>query len=521
MAVRLSTACFAADAITPSADGDRRISPQLSDKFETFAVIDIGSNSIRLVIFDITGGYPHPLFNERVFCALGAGVGATGALPEDAMKRALKSIVRFSSVAQKSGVGRLEAFATSAVRDATNGDELLAAIHSETGCRVNVIDGETEARLSTLALQRGLKVDDGIIADLGGGSLELAALRGGKIRKIDSLPLGTMRLQAKASGELEKMSAILAKTLDNLSWIGAYQGKTLYPIGGAWRAFARLIMRETDYPLEIIHGYSVPIALATETATTLTGLSKRSLSRLDSVVRQRRSSIPLAGLMLRELINRFGPADIRFSAVGVREGYVYDRMPGGTIADDPLTSAATAMAKREGRFGDTSTDILDWLAPVVSRRNQSRRRLQYAVCALSDIAWREHPDYRASYAFDRALQYPFFGITHTERAFIALAVYIRYGGKPDDPRVARIGALLSKRAIRRAETLGYGARLAYRVSAGSPEMLRLSRLTVKNERLSLVLPGGGNAPERSRVERSFERLCASRKIKKGSITAGK
>lgn len=456
-----------------------------------------------------------------MFCGLGTGLGETGALPEDAMDRAVAAIVRFSRLARNSGVDRLEAFATSAVRDASNGGELIAAIHSMTGCSVTVLDGQNEALLSAQALQRGLHVEDGIVADLGGGSLELAALKHGEVNQMISLPLGTMRLRARFSGDLGKMRKEIAAALDDVGWLGKYAGKTLFPIGGAWRAFARLKIKDSDYPLDIIHGYTIPVDAAVETAAVLTGLSKQSLMGLESVVRQRRLSMPLTGLLLKELIGRTKPATVTFSAVGVREGYVYGHMPADQVADDPLIAAASAFSEREGRFRDTAEPLLEWLSPVLSAENRRRRRLQFAVCALSDIAWRDHPDYRASFAFDRTIEYPFFGIDHTERAFIALAVYLRYGGKLTDARVAHIGSLLSKRAIRRAETLGVGLRLAYRISAGNPELLDQARLQIKNNQLSLVLPGGGAAPTRDRVKRSFERLCQARKIKMGSVTEAK
>lgn len=437
------------------------------------------------------------------------------------MDRAIAAIVRFSRLALNNGVDRLEAFATSAVRDATNGSELVEAIHSMTGCTVRILDGENEALLSAQALQRGLHVEDGIIADLGGGSLELAALRHGKVSQMVSLPLGTMRLQARLSGDMAKMNKEICAALDDVDWLDKFAGKTLFPIGGAWRAFARLKIKDSDYPLDIIHGYTIPAEDATETAKLLTGLSKQSLSGLESVVRQRRMSMPLTGLLLKELIERTNPTTVTFSAVGVREGYVYEHMAADQVAADPLIAAASAFSEREGRFRDTADSLLQWLSPVLSAENRRRRRLQFAVCALSDIAWRDHPDYRASFAFDRTIEYPFFGIDHTERAFIALAVYLRYGGKSSDARVAHIGSLLSKRAIRRAETLGFGLRLAYRISAGNPDLLEQARLEIKKEQLSLVLPGGGAAPTHERVRRSFERLCHARKIKMGPITEAK
>ena len=437
------------------------------------------------------------------------------------MDHAVTAIVRFCRLARSNGVSRLEAFATSAVRDASNGGEMISAIHSMTGVEVSILDGQMEAQLSADALRRGLYIENGIIADLGGGSLELAVLRDGKTREMISLPLGTVRLQSRLKGDMKKMRETIAAELDSVKWLGDHAGNGLFPIGGAWRAFARLKIQDSDYPLDIIHGYTVQTASALETASLLTGFSKQSLMGLDSVVSQRRLSLPLAGLLLKELIDRSRPGEITFSAVGAREGYVYQHMAPDRVADDPLVAAAAAFALRDGRFGNAAEGLLQWLSPVVPTGNRRRRRLQFAVCAISDMAWREHPDYRASFAFDRTIQYPFFGITHTERAFLALAVYLRYGGKSADARVAHIGSLLSKRAIRRAETLGYGLRLAYRISGGNPDFLDQSELVIKNERLSLNLPGGGSAPGHERVKRTFERLCQSCRIKIGSITTPK
>mgnify|MGYP003674768660 CR=1 FL=1 len=211
------------------------------------------------------------------------------------MDHAVTAIVRFCRLARSNGVSRLEAFATSAVRDASNGGEMISAIHSMTGVEVRILDGQMEAQLSADALRRGLYIENGIIADLGGGSLELAVLRDGKTRDMISLPLGTVRLQSRLKGDMKKMRETIAAELDSVKWLGDHAGNGLFPIGGAWRAFARLKIQDSDYPLDIIHGYTVQTASALETASLLTGFSKQSLMGLDSVVSQRRICIPAHG----------------------------------------------------------------------------------------------------------------------------------------------------------------------------------------------------------------------------------
>lgn len=484
----------------------------------SFAVIDIGSNSIRLVIFDVSAGYPHPRYNERVFCALGSDVGTAGRLPRDSIDAALSSIVRFVEVVNRSGTDRLKAFATSAVRDAENGRALVSAVRERTGCEVDVVEGDDEARLSAKGVLHGLHARDGIVADLGGGSLELARLRDGDICEAVSIPIGTMRLMAKSMGDLGSMAREVAFRLDKLHWLESCPKRTLYPIGGAWRAFARLRIAESGYPLKIIHGYTVPAPAAREMAQLLAGLGERSLARMTDIAAKRRPTMPLTGLIMRELIDRMRPGEVTFSATGIREGYTYACLPEDAVARDPLIAGADALAARENHSGDATSALMAWMAPLLPPEKPARERLQRAVCALSNMAWREHPDYRAAYAFERSIQHPFLGIAHGDRAFIGVSLYLRYGGKLEDARIAPYLELLSKRAVRRAAVLGHALRLGYLISGGSPELLRQAGLEVHKGKISMQLPGNGAAPDPGRVEREFERLCAAHRHRVGAVT---
>lgn len=481
--------------------------------------MDIGSNSIRLVIFDVSAGYPHPVYNERVFCAMGAGVGKHGALPDDTIDDALTSIVRFARIAQEADAGPLYVFATSAVRDATNGSALTSAVLSQTGAEVHVISGKDEARLSANAVRYGLNLQDGLVADLGGGSLELALLKKGSVAEAASVPLGIVRLTARMDGDPTRMRDEIHREIDGISWLKQMRGLTLVPLGGAFRAFARLNIAESRHPLNIIHGYTVAPAVMRDRIDLLADMSARSLSTLGGVPSRRRASLPLASTILENLLTQAVPSAVTFAAVGVREGYVFSQMSTKEIAKDPLTSGAREIARRDSRYGDSTDAFMKWSAPLMPRKKTTRTRLQEAVCALADMAWREHPDYRAAYAFDRSIQFPFLGISHTERAFIALALYLRYGGRSDDETVTPYRPLLSKRAIRRAEVLGLALRLAYRISSGNPSLLIQSSVSAKDGKLTVLVPPNGAAPHASRIQTTVKRLCAARGMKQCSVRA--
>lgn len=452
---------------------------------------------------------------------MGAGVGKHGALPDGTIDDALTAIVRFARIVQEADAGPLYVFATSAVRDATNGSALTAAVLSQTGAEVDVISGKDEARLSANAVRCGLNLQDGLVADLGGGSLELALLKRGQITEAASLPLGIVRLTARMDGDAGRMRDEIDREIGGIPWLKQARGLALVPLGGAFRAFARLNIAESRHPLSIIHGYTVAPTVIRDRIDLLTGMSSRSLSTLGGVPSRRRASLPLTSMILETLLQRTMPSAATFAAVGVREGYVFSQMSAKETANDPLTSGAREFARRESRYGDTSDAFMKWIAPLMSPRKSARTRLQQAVCALSDMAWREHPDYRAAYAFDRSIQFPFLGISHTERAFIALALYLRYGGKPEDGTASAYRPLLSKRAVRRAEVLGLALRLAYRISSGNPSLLMQSSLSAKDGKLSVLLPPNGAAPHDSRIQTTVKRLCAVRGMKPGPVRAAR
>ena len=490
------------------------------DRRPRCAVIDIGSNSVRLVIFDISEGYPHPLYNERVVCALGTGVGRSGTLPDDAMNTALVAIVRFVHLAEAAGVTTPGIFATAAVRDASNGKIFLNRVRKETGCPARILGGEEEAELAAQGVLFGLRVRNGVVADLGGGSLELAQIRKGGVRKLSSLPIGTMRLAASTRGNMRDMAKEIDTQLDRAEWLVKAPGGTLLTVGGAWRAFARLHISETGYPLSILHGYMIKPEAAYSTAQALAALDEEKLVELPDVVARRRETIPLTGLIMVKLMDRMKPRQVTVAGIGVREGYVCADMDEKQVTRDPLISGARGLARREGRYGDTADAFMEWLEPLFPAEKKERLRLRRAACALSDISWREHPDHRAAYAFERSIQHPFLGITHSERVFLALSLFTRYGGKANDSRVTGYSGLLSRRMIRRAQIIGHALQLGHRISAGNPEILARTSLRSRDNRLSIRLPGDGIAPHMSRIERSFKRLCEARQQRPGPVIVG-
>ena len=483
------------------------------------AVIDIGSNSIRLVVFDALRRVPSPVFNEKVICGLGRGLNSSGRLSKDGVEQAIRNLDRFTHLARAMAVEQTHMIATAAAREAENGEEFIALVEETCGHKVRILSGREEARISALGVVSGYPEADGIMGDLGGGSLELVALNDGALGESVTLGLGPLRLMDLAKDNLDKAKSEIDKQLSKLSWLEQGKGRTFYPVGGAWRSLARVDMGQHDYPLPVINGYTMRRGQAQELLKILSRQSRRSLARMPGITRRRLDAIPYAALVLERLLSLSRPERLVWSSFGLREGYLFDQLSPEHQAEDPLLAVVSDVAMREGRFGDFAQEIAHWTAPLFADEDAHQGRLREAACYLSDFAWREHPDYRAIHAVQRVLHFPFAGADHTSRALLALAVYIRYGGASEDPAAAVPLSLLGNKMRRRARVLGLAMRLAFTLSAGTRDMLAKTAIRLDKEGvLRLTLPDDGSVPIGEAVERRFNPLIEAIGAKKGEIS---
>ncbi|HEY9548325.1 MAG TPA: Ppx/GppA family phosphatase [Kiloniellaceae bacterium] len=480
---------------------------QGSARDQRVAVVDIGSNSIRLVVFDGLKRAPVMVFNEKVLCGLGRGLAASGRLSPEGVALAVPNLVRFTALARAMGVGRIDLIATAAVREASDGVAFRETVERLCGHPVRVLGGIEEAELSALGVIAGNPSADGIMGDLGGGSLELVELNGGKLGRSTTLPLAPLRLIESCGDDRQKARRTIDKTLATVDWLGEGRGRAFYPVGGTWRNLARLHIQQHRYPLHAIHGHTIPYEDARGLTRLISRLGRASLSGIQQVSRRRRETLPMGSLVLSRLLQRMQCARVTFSTYGLREGYLYHQLPAAVQAEDPLLSAAAEIAEREARFGGLGESLMTWCDALFPDEDEEERRLRLAACHLSDLTWREHPDFRAIQALRSILQYPLVGIDHPGRAFIAYTVFLRYGESPTAKEAAQAAALLDDRRRSRAILLGAALRLSYRVSAATRWVLDHSALKVDGGVLELKLPDDGSVPEGEAVQRRLKALA--------------
>jgi exopolyphosphatase/guanosine-5'-triphosphate,3'-diphosphate pyrophosphatase len=485
---------------------------------ERIGVIDLGSNSLRLVVFERLGAAVFPLFNEKVMCGLGRGIASTGRLSPDGVALALANLRRFVAFARAIGVDHLAVLATAAVRDASDGRAFAGEVERQCHVEVKIIDGGEEARLSAAGVLAGIPGADGLVADLGGGSIELIRVRPsptsvdggnpGQIGEGISLPLGPLRLAELGDGAKAACEAI-DRGLTAAPILRWAAGKNLYLVGGAARAIARLHMEHTQYPLHIIHRYTVSRREAETFLDMIGRLSRKSLERITTVSRKRLEVVPLAAIVLRKLITTAAPQRVVFSALGLREGYAYGLIPVEDLGADPLIAAYMAVGRRQSRFQLDGDSLQRWTAPLFPNLSEADTARHRAACWLSDLAWSEHPDYRAKQAFTRSLTLPFAGSTHADRVFVATALHARYGGPADDPVKGPTRRLLDDRATQEARTLGAALRLAYTLCAGTIELLFELQLRRAGDIVVLEMPQESSLFLGETVQRRLDAVARS------------
>jgi len=454
------------------------------------AVVDIGSNSIRLVAYEGLTRSPTPIFNEKVLCGLGRGIAKTGQLPEEGVRLALRSLERFRALIDLMGIVDVRVLATAAARDAKNGRDFLRDAEAAIGASVELISGQREATLSAMGVLSGFHKADGIVGDLGGGSLELIDIDGHRLGKGASVKLGGLALMDASGGSIRKAAKLVAKEFSNLQLSG--KRRAFYAVGGTWRSLARLHMRQVGYPLNVMHAYSVAAREAIDFCRMVQRVEPETMQSIETVSAARRPLLALGALVLEHALTASGCDRVVFSAMGVREGLLHELLGDDERKRDPLIAAASELNILRSRSPRHGEELADWtdalMASTGMEDTNEDARLRRAACLVADIGWRAHPDYRGEQSLNIISHAAFGGIDHPGRAFVALSVFYRHVGLSDDELSPRLRELASTRLHERARILGAAMRVAYIVSASTPGVLPRTPLARDGKCLALTLP---------------------------------
>jgi exopolyphosphatase/guanosine-5'-triphosphate,3'-diphosphate pyrophosphatase len=475
------------------------------------AIIDIGSNSVRLVAYEGLTRAPMPLYNEKVMCGLGRHVATTGRLDDEAVARALKALARFRVLCDTMNVGEVGVLATAAARDAANGQAFLEAASDACGYEIELLSGSREAQLAALGVVSGFFRPDGVVGDLGGGSLELTELNGNEIGIGTTLPLGSLTLQDLSGGSVKKARRIAREALACAHQLEQLKGRTFYAVGGTWRALARLHLTARDHPLKVMHGYTLDPREGLDFLRLVEREDARALKNIEAVTEARRPLLAYGAVVLEEIIRSGEPQEVVVSALGVREGVLYERLDAEARAIDPLLSAASEFNLLRSRSPQHCEELRSWsdrfFETLGIEESETERRLRHAACLLADIGWRAHPDYRGEQSVNLIAYSGFVGIDHPGRAYLALSVFFRHEGLSLDNASPRLVELAGPRLMERARLLGAVMRVAYPISVAMAGVLPRVPLFARGEEAVLQLPGAMAALANERLTNRMRQLA--------------
>ena len=455
-------------------------------------VVDVGSNSVRMVVFDGAARSPAYFFNEKIMCGLGKGLHETGRLNPQGRQRALAALKRFAYLAEGMGIAPLTVVATAATREAEDGPDFQAEVLRETGLKLWVIDGDEEARLSAQGVLLGWPEAKGVVCDIGGNSMELARIGDGKVGRRISTPLGPFRL-LQVKGGADKRRKLIDRVITTAQAQIRSTGERIYLVGGSWRVIARLDMERRNYPLTVLHEYRMTPEGLIDTLDWIAASDPAILRAKTGTSAERMELVPLACEVLRELIRILKPSEIDVSAYGIREGLLYEQMPPRLRARDPLIEAARMAELTSARIPGFGKKLYDFLLPLFKEADKERLRLIKAACLLHDTTWRAHPDYRAEVCFDNATRANLGGLDHPGRVFLGLSLLHRYKNSRSGSRLEPLFRLLTDQQIQEAEVLGKAMRFGAMFSIADPGEAGALRWQAKKKVLELTLTERGTA----------------------------
>ena len=454
--------------------------------FGPVAVLDIGSNSVRLVVYERLARALTPLYNEKVLCGLGRGLAETGRLQTESMERAFDALARFKQLGDQMRIKALHVLATAAVREAKNGDVFITKAEAILGAPLRILSGPEEAHYAALGVRSGFWPAEGVAGDLGGGSLELVSVEGERIDShsvAETHPLGVIRLAEEAKGRAGRAFELAKQALAGSPAVAAIEGRSLFLIGGTWRNLAKLHMAESSYPLLVMHGYTLePKKLARFCRHIVEGRLNHDPAWA-TVSRSRRTLLPIGAAVLQALIEVGKPRQIAISALGLREGFLFEQLAPEHQQTDPLLVASEELAILRSRSPAHAKELAQWTGTALLKlgveETADEARLRKAACLLADIGWRAHPDYRGTQSLNIITHAAFVGIDHPGRVFLALANYYRHEGLDNGAIAPEVLDIATPQLLERAKLIGALFRVAYALTASMPGVLPDTEITIE------------------------------------------
>lgn len=454
--------------------------PQSADLIRR-AIIDVGSNSVRLVVYEGPARTPFVVYNEKVQAKLGRSLPETGRIDPEAYDKALRACRRFKALIDAMGIEHCRTVATAAARDAANGPEFLADL-AAIGLEPELLSGDAEAFASAAGVISAFPGADGIVGDLGGGSLELIDVRDGVAGRRATFPLGVLLLAALRGQDDEDFRDDVGGMLRG--WTSAGAGRPFYLVGGSWRALGHLDMHLTRSVLPGVHGYTFDRSRIVPMREAIAEAGPRLSKLVTAISSSRVAGLDDAALLLAEVSEQLGCERLVVSMFGLREGLLFRELSKKVRKQDPLLAAVADYARRRGNRLWQGELVAEWIAPVYADEALDEQRIRRAACHLAAVDLHPQSETRARHGMELAWLGGWIGLSASERAMLAQALWTAWSGKG---LCRKIGEVADSDALKRAIGWGEAIRLAERLSGGVSSVLATSSLVRAGDDLTLAI----------------------------------
>ncbi|MDC0074416.1 hypothetical protein OAK17_06155 [Alphaproteobacteria bacterium] len=471
-------------------------------KIKPFAIIDVGSNTVRLVIYNSICRSPLIIYNERTKCELGKGLFFTKKLNPESIIKANFVIKRFVFLSREMDA-EICIVATAAIRDAKDGEEFVKSLTKEIGVDITILSGKEEAELSARGVLSYFSETDGLIGDLGGGSLELINSKNNNLINTVTLPYGTLRYGSEIELNNEFINN-LANSINKLEWLELINNRTFFAVGGSWRALAKLHIEMSNYSVPVVQNYTIQFEECLKLCKFLSRLSKSSLDKIKIISKQRLKNIPFSALVMENILLKAKPSKIIFSTYALREGLVFQKLTEKEKSKESLESSVITIMKYENISYEGYEEIYNWIEPIIKDYPEKEKRLIKALIIVSDIAFKVHKNFKGEYAYKKILFSQIRGVDHFELSYLAISLCSRYRG---DSIIYKSNNLLQPQEIKRANIIGSAIDLVKVLNCGNYKNLTFFKLSIKNNLLIINVKKEKKYLINSVVEKRVRNLC--------------
>jgi len=476
------------------------------NKRDSVGLIDIGSNTVRLCIYKGNMRNPDVLYNKKFFCGLGEYRPGTKEITKESEKKCVNSIIFFNSILDEIKTNQNIAICTAAIRNASNRKQIVKQISKVFKGKVITLLGSEEAELAAKGVIAAIPNACGTMIDMGGGSIELASIDKNKLNKIKSFPLGILNFEQK-----DKEVKNFIKELSTKHKLQ----KNFYLIGGTFRSIARCFIYFNEMPLNEIHQLKINKTHFKSLQSKISTLNYEQLSKVPKISIDRVKHLHIALKVIDQIFSNTQCETLIYPRYGIREGYIYSKLPKKLQNQDPTEISLNLIAKNRCRFLLFNQRSFNWIEKKYlqfknKKLSDDRLRVLKLACQISDLGWEQGSKNRAQYALSSILNLPLIGIGYNEKILIGYLIYLRHCkeilSKEDcDKKIEKIISYLSEEERSFGYEFGSIIHFLYSWSKGSSAALK--NLSLKTDlQTQLELSDYQTITKTNKVYKLFEKI---------------